>query len=338
MLKKVTSSDINIFTQQLKSLIKSKVGLLPALNILYEETPKESMRDIIHDLYDAVAKGRMFSESLEQHPRLFSSLYVSIIKAGENAGHLEDALNQISVFISSQEELKMKVRVALAYPLFMFLMGVITILILFSFVIPRLGMIFSDFGGALPLPTKLLLGGGRLFSNLWFWLVVAIVGILSFRFIDLSRVKMRIPVWGKIIKQEAIARFSRSLSLLLNGGVSIFEALKIAAPSLDNYQMIEEIKQAREKVVAGSSLTNAMKDLHSFPPYFRRMISVGEKGSKLEGVLVELADNYERQVEIGLKMVTSLIEPVIILILGLVLGVIIIAMLLPIFQMNLLAR
>lgn len=337
-MKKITSNDISIFTQQLKSLIKSKVELLPALNILYEQTSKESMREVIHNLYDAVAKGRMLSQSLEQHPQFFSSLYVSIIKAGESVGHLEESLEQMNAFLLSQEELKRRVQAALAYPIFMFLMGVITILILFSFVIPRLGVIFSDFGGALPLSTKILLSWGEFFSSAWFWIIIATVSILCFRFVNFSQLKIRIPVWGKIIKNGAIARFSRSLALLLRGGVSVFEALRIAAPSLDNYRMIEEINGARKKVISGSSLTNIMQDLHSFPAYFRRMISVGEKGGKLEGVLIELADNYERQVEISLKMVTSLIEPVIILILGLVLGAVIIAMLMPIFQMNLLAR
>ncbi len=348
MQRKIKSADISLFTQQLKSLIKSKVKLLPALNILYEQTNKGAMKEVIHKLYDAVAKGKMFSQSLGEYPHLFPPLYVSIIKTGESVGRLEEALIQISAFMSSQEELKRKIQAALAYPIFMFLMGVVTILVLFTFVIPRLGVIFTDFGENLPLPTKILLQGGKIFSNVWFWVILAVIGLLGFFSFSrrenpqssatIKQLKMNLPFLGKIMKNEALARFARSLVLLLNGGVSVFEALKVAAPSLDNYQMIKEIEQAREKVISGLSLSDAMHNLRSFPPYFKRMVSVGEKSENLQEVLEELANGYSQQVEIDLKMATSLIEPAIILVLGLILGAVIIAMLLPIFQMNLLAR
>jgi len=337
-MRKLSLADINTFTQQLRSLIRSKVELLPALNILYEHTSKQEMRKVVYSLYEDVAKGRMLSESLSRFPQYFSPLYISIIRAGENAGQLEEALNQISAFLSSSEDLRRKIQTALLYPAFMLVMGVITLLVLFNFVVPRLNIIFKDFGQNLPLPTKILLRSSDFFRSIWFWLLVAGAGILVFRFTDLSSFKMRLPIFGRVLREGAIARFSRSFSLLLRGGVSIFDGLRIASPSLDDKQMVKEVEKVCEKVISGSSLSDSISCLSSFPAYFKRMLVVGEKGGRLEEVLNELAEDYERRVEAGFKMITSLIEPIIILILGIILGGIIIAMLLPIFEMSMLAK
>lgn len=344
--RRISGRDITIFTQKLYSLIKARVELLSSLNILYEQADNVRLKEVIRNLRDGIKDGQTFSETLSRYPNIFSPLYMSIIESGESSGRLDEALKQISEFMERGEELRMKVRSALAYPLLMIIVGIATIFVLVSFVIPRLSFIFADLGQAMPLPTRILLKVSDFFGQGWSWIVgiIILIGLVSYwrrqtsrERILLARLKLHFPILGKIIRNQAIAHFSRTLSLLLRSGIPLFRALQVAIPTLNNPIMMQELVKVRQEVIKGSTFSTSMENLSSFPKFFTRMISVGEKGGRLEEVLSEVANAYTREVEASLKIATSLLEPLTILVLGLILGAIVMAMLLPIFQISLVA-
>jgi len=344
--KKLGLKELNIFTQQLKTLIRSKVELLFSLSILYKQADKPTLKQIILDLHNTVKDGKTFSESLSKHPEFFPLLYVNIIKSGETSGRLDEALAQLSEFLEKEQDLKMKIRTALAYPLVMVIVGIATIFVLFSFVIPRLMGIFADFSAVLPLPTRILLKISNFMHQGWYWILGFII-LMSFfmhrhrrssqnRGLDL--LKMHLPILGELIRKQAIARFSRTLALLLHSGVPVLQSLSIAIPTLENKIFIQQLEAVHKEVLAGSTLAKSLEKVAFIPPFIIQMITVGEEGGRLQEVLTEIAYSYTQESESILKIITSLIEPLVILCLGSVLGLIIMAMLLPIFQINMLIR
>lgn len=345
-IKKLGLKELLVFTQQLKTLIRSKVELLSSLNILYKQADNPALKQVILDLHNTVKDGKTFSEGLSKYPAFFPQLYVNIIKAGEASGRLDEVLAQISGFLQEERDLKMKVTTALAYPAMMILVGVGTIFVLFSFVIPRLVGIFEDFQSILPLPTRILLAISN-FMQAWWWAII-VLGILSFflyrrqkgvaagRAIDFF--KTRIPLFGELIRKQAIARFAHTLGLLLHSGIPVHQALEIATPTLENKVFIQQLKPVYKDVLSGSTLAGSLKKVSFIPAFIIQMITVGEEGGRLEEVLAEITSAYNQETDTILKVVTSLLEPLVILCLGLVLGLIIMGMLLPIFQINMLVR
>lgn len=345
-IKKLGPKELNIFTQQLKTLIRAKVELLSCLNILYKQSDNPALKQVILDLHKTVKDGKTFSEALAKYPNFFPALYVNIIKAGEASGRLDEVLGQISDFLVKEQDLRMKVQTALAYPLMMILVGVGTIFVLFSFVIPRLIGIFDDFQAVLPLPTRILLAVSNFMQRGWPWIIGFSVLFIFFfrrqktaagnRIID--SLKVRIPILGELTRKQAISRFSHTLALLLHSGIPVYQSLLIAIPTLENKIFIKQLEGVHKEVLAGSTLSSSLKKVPFIPPFIIQMITVGEEGGRLEEVLNEITLAYTQESETILKIITSLIEPLVILCLGLILGLIIMGMLLPIFQINMLIR
>ncbi|OGX17023.1 MAG: hypothetical protein A3K83_02840 [Omnitrophica WOR_2 bacterium RBG_13_44_8b] len=343
--RKLGSGELGIFTQQLRTLIKSRVELLTSLNILHRQSDNQALREVILDLRNTVKDGQTFSFGLSKYPKFFPSLYVNIIKAGETSGRLDESLSELSEFLEKEQEFRMKVRSALAYPLLMIIVGLGTIFVLFSFIIPRLLGIFADFQGTLPLPTRILLAISNFMHRYWVFIVVIFVLIILFfqkqrtsKAATLDAIKIRLPIIGELIRKQSVARFSHTLSLLLHSGIPVFQALSIAIPTLENKIYIRELEDAYKDVLAGATLANSFKKTTFLPPFIIQMITVGEEGGRLEDVLNEINASYTRETETILKIITSLIEPLVILSLGLILGLVIIAILLPVFQLNMLIR
>jgi type II secretory pathway component PulF len=339
--------DLNVFTSQLKSLLRARVDLLKSLSILYAQSDKEKLKVIVLDLHSRVKNGATFSDALSQHAYFFPNLYINLIKSGEASGRLDDVLAELDNFLSKEEEFKMHVRTAMAYPILMVSVGVCVIFVLFSYVIPKLSSIFADFEYELPLPTRVMLSVSDFFKSYWWGILLAVFAFIGIIVrmsgspggkAKLDWVKLHIPIVGDLSLKQSLARFCMTLSLLIRSGLPVFQALKVAIPTLENAVFIKDLEVVRKEVMEGSTLAGSMKKVAFFPPFLVQMMFVGEEGGKLEGVLTEVANIYTQETDAKLKVVTSLLEPMIILVLGLILGGIVLAMLLPIFQINLLIK
>lgn len=345
--RRLTVKDLNVFTSQLKSLMKARVDLLKALSILYSQADKARLKNLIFDIHSTIKNGATFSDALSHHRDFFPTIYVNLIKTGEASGRLDEVLEELDLYLSKEEEFKMHVRTAMAYPTLMVLVGVCVIFVLFSFVIPKLSAIFTDFDYQLPLPTQIMLSVSEFFRTSWWMILLAIAAAVGVLF-QMSRseagrakldwLKLRIPIVGGLVLKQSLSRFCRTLSLLIRSGLPVFQALNVAIPTLENAVYIKELDVVKKDVLEGSALASSMKKVLFFPPFLIQMVSVGEEGGKLDGVLSEVANIYTQETDARLKVITSLLEPMIILILGVILGGIVLAMLLPIFQINMLVK
>ncbi len=344
---RLSRKDLNIFTGQLKSLLRARVDLLKALSIIYGQAHKEKFKGLVLDLHSRVKNGATFSDALQKHRDFFPSLYVNLIKSGEASGRLDEVLEELDDFLSREEEFRMHIRTAMAYPILMISVGICVIFVLFSYVIPKLSTIFADFEYQLPFATQVMLSTSDFFKAWWWAILLGIFAVVFIVFqmslnprgkVKLDWLKLHIPVAGDLALKQSLARFCRTLSLLVRSGLPVFQALSVAIPTLENAVFVKDLEIVRKEVLEGSSLASSMKKVAFFPPFLIQMLSVGEEGGRLEGVLNEVANIYTQETDATLKIITSLMEPVIILVLGLILGGIVLAMLLPIFQINLLIR
>ena len=335
------------FTRQLSNLLDSGLTMLNALSILIEQTENLYFRQVITNVRDDIRDGSTFSSALLKYPKVFSNLYVNMVSSGEISGSLEDVLKRLSDFMEKDEENISKVRSSMAYPALMAVVGLITIFILLTFVAPRLTAIFVDLGQALPLPTKILIWISSFLAMFWPIIIIGIVfGVIAFAKWSktkegktiLDSLKIKIPLIGVFIQKVEIARFSRTLATLIGNGVPVIQALSTASNTVDNIPIKQDMEQARKDVVEGAPLSAGIKRSKNFPSMVTNMIAVGEESGTLERSLFKIADSYDVEIDRTIKTITSLLEPGLILFMGLIVGFIVIAMLLPIFQLNLMVR
>ena len=345
--ERIKTKDLANFTRQLSELLDSDLPLFNALNLLEKQIGPPRLKAVIKNITDNIKDGKTFSESLGDYPHIFSNLYISLVRSGEAGGMLNEVMDHISDFLEKQEDIKSKIFAALIYPMLMVVVGIVTIFILMTFVIPKLANMFIEMGEILPLPTRMLIRFSDSVRSYWILFVIFAGGLVFFirksksnriakKRID--RFKLRLPVIGRLIKNADLARFSRTLSTLLKNGVPILDSLKITSDIIDNEITKEGILCIYADVKAGSSLTAAMKKSTSFSPSMINMTLVGEESGFLDKVLLKVAKNYEVEIDRAVKMMSALLEPVIILIIGLVVGFIVISMLLPVFQISLTAQ
>lgn len=332
---------IALFTQKLYNLTKSNVELLTALILLEQDSKDRFEKQLLGSIIKNVKDGLPLSECLGRNPDCFSSMYVDLIRAGEGSGQLKDSLAQLVAYLKRLEGLKLRIQQALAYPIFMVFVGGLTIFVMLSFIFPRLAGMFDDFQAALPLPTQILLSTSDFFKSYWMFIAFALAGCFAAlkqlykkNKAFFSFLRYRLPMIGKIVYKQSAANFSNSLSVLLKSGVSLLTALGIAAPIIGNPRYVSQLKEAAEAIKSGASFSQALERFKIFPDFFVQMIKVGEAGGRLDSVLADIAASYEEEIESDLKIISSLIEPVIILLLGLVIGGMVMAMLLPIFSIN----
>ena len=330
-----------LFTQKLYNLSKSRVELLSALRLLQQGANDNTERALLDDIIKNIKEGMTFSQCISRYPQYFSSLYVNIIRTGESSGQLKDALGQILTRLERFEQLRAKVRQALAYPIFMIAVGVVTIFVMLTFILPRLASMFEDFQASLPLPTVILLSAANFLKRYWLFIIILFVVLMSLlqkKRSDgssvISRLKYRFPLVKRLIYKQSIANFSTSTALLLKSGVTLLSALAITAPIIGNPEHIKQLDGVSHDIKDGSSFSQALSKVKIFPDFFVQMIKVGEEGGRLDSVLEDIASSYEQEIEGDLKIISSLLEPAIILVLGLVIGGIVMAVLLPIFNIN----
>jgi type II secretory pathway component PulF len=334
-----SSKQLTLFTQKLHNLIKSQVELITALRLIEQASDNLAEKTILENTIKNIKEGITFSQSLSRYPRCFPVVYINIIRAGESSGRLKDSLAQLLNYLRRIEGLRSKVKQAIAYPTFMIIVGAAMIFIMLTFILPRLASVFEDFQASLPLPTVILLGISHHLRAHWIlysiFIVFVIIGLKKFLKTELFiKVKYRIPLVRNLIYKQTVADFSTSVSLLLKSGLTLLSAIEVAAPIISNPVYIKQLEQVRQDIKDGISFSKSLVKYKVFPDFFIQMIKVGEESGRLDEVLEDISESYQQQIEEDLKIVTSLLEPAIILVLGLIIGGMVIAMLLPIFTIN----
>lgn len=346
-LRKISGKDIVLFTRQLSNLIESGVNIVNGLSIIANQIPNKYLKAVLNDVSAKIKDGKSLSESLAAHPRLFSNFYNAMILSGEAGGNLEQSLKNLADFLEKDDDFKNSIRASLIYPAFIFSVGTLTVIVLLSFVIPRLVTLFTDMGQMLPLPTRILIGVSALFQNyLWFILTVIFIGIFLWQRlyqkpqsrITLDKLKLKVPVWSTVILKTDINCLMRSLSLLISSGIPLVSALNISSSLVENQILRSEVKKFKDEITNGLSLSRCLKGSKLFPAFVTNIVAIGEESGNLEKSLSRIADTYQRDVDRTLKTLAQLLEPAIILVMGLVVGFIVLSMLLPIFQINLIVR
>ncbi len=340
---RVSTQDIALVTQQLAVLLRSGIPLVEALTAMIDQLEHEELRAAFTDTRDKVNEGTSFNDALKNHPKFFPKLYVNMVAAGEASGNLEAVLQRLADFLESQAKLKAKVTAALAYPAFMAVASLLIIGVMMTVVVPKVTAIFQSFDQALPWYTELLIGTSHFVGNFW-WLIIALTvgGIYGFRrwkATEEGRKKwdkfvLKIPLFGKLLLMVAVSRFARTLATLLSSGVPVLQAMEITRNIIGNTELMRVIEDARTSVREGEGLAKPLKASKVFPPIVTHMIAIGERSGQLEEMLEHVARAYDQQVDVRVQAITSLIEPVIILVMGGTSGFIAFSILMPLLQMN----
>jgi type IV pilus assembly protein PilC len=339
----VKLGELVLFSRQMATMIDAGIPLVQALEIISEQIENKSFRAITTDVKKDVASGMGFNEALAKHPRAFSPLFVNMIKAGESSGALDSIMDRLAQYLEKTDSLIRKVRSAMIYPAVVSFMALVITLILMMKVVPVFKSIFEDFGSELPGPTLVLVTlSDFLIAHFVEWFIVSFIGFVFLgRFIRtekgrwmMDRFKLKMPIFGIIMRKVAVSKFSRTLATLVKSGVPILTALEIVGKTANNKVIEQAVEKVRGSIREGENITTPLARSKVFPPLVVRMISVGEQTGELEKMLTKIADFYDDQVDAAVSGITSLIEPLIIAFLGTVVGGIVICMFLPIFKIS----
>jgi type IV pilus assembly protein PilC len=342
----VKETDLVLFTRQLSTMIEAGISLVQAMTALYDQCdPKRqrNLRHVISDVTTRVQGGESFNESIAKHPRVFDRLFVSMVKAGEHGGLLAEILDRLAGFLEASARLRKKVKSAMTYPVIVICIAFAITTFLLVKVVPIFAEIFKDFGAKLPGPTQFLIDVSEFIRSEWYFLAAIIGGTIfgiraflrSTRGRQLSdRWKLKLPVFGPLIHKICMSRFSRTFAQLIRSGVPILEVLDIVGGSSGNHVVETSLKGVAEDVERGDNLSVALSKRPIFPPMMLRMVSAGEATGKIDTMLEKMADFWDEEIEAMLDALTSLIEPFLIVFLGVIVGGIVIAMFLPIFKLN----
>ena len=340
---RVRPQDIAVLTRQLATLLRAGIPLAECLSALAEQATSEKLTRALADVRTRVNEGTSLGDALELHPKFFGELYVNMVRAGETAGNLEQVLSRLADFMDGQVRLRSKVSSALMYPLVMAFVGVGITTMLMVVVVPKITMIFADMGKSLPWNTELLIFVSNLTGNYW-WLLMMIGAGAWWGFgrykasprgrARLDYVVLRMWVVGPLVRMVAISRFARTLGTMLNAGVPLLRTMEIVRPILGNKVLVGVIDKAKAAIREGEGVAEPLARSGQFPPMVTRMIAVGERSGQLEGMLETVADAYETEVELRLQRLTTLMEPMMILLMGGIVGFIVLSILLPILDMN----
>jgi general secretion pathway protein F len=341
--RKVKPADVALFTRQMADLMRAGVPLNRALHTLAAQTTNLTLSEIISEIEKQVSGGTTLHEALGRFPKIFSGLYLSMVRAGETGGFLEDVLHRLALFIEKDQELRSRISSAMAYPILLIVIGTFAITFLMVFFIPRFSEIFKRMGDSLPLPTQIVMAVSYFLRDYWMFAAAGVVALIfgwarvvgssrGRRMID--RLKIRVPLFGEIVKKNAVSRFTRTLGTLLKSGVSILNALEISKSAMANVVLMEDIDEASAGVKQGKGLAEILRGSRYFPAMVIDMIAVGEEGGNLDEVLINVADSYDVQVERAVRVFVALFEPALLLVMATLVGFIVIAMLLPVFTLS----
>ncbi len=343
MFDRVRPQDVAVVTRQLATLIRAGIPLAESLGALMEQATSDRLKRCMAEVRTAVNEGTSLADALGEHPKIFGDLYVNMVRAGEAAGNLDDVLGRLADFLDGQVKLKGKVQGAMVYPIVMALVGIAITAMLMVVVVPKITEIFADMGRALPWNTQLLVWLSGITGSYW-WLIIILSGLGWWGFRRWKKSEKGKPVWdafllrlwlvGPLVRMIAVGRFARILGTLLHGGVPLLQALEIVKFLLGNEVLIRVVDEARVAIREGESIAAPLEKSGHFPPLVTRMIAVGERSGHLEEMLENVAQAYETEVELKLSRLTTLMEPLLILSMGGVVGFIVFSILMPILEMN----
>jgi general secretion pathway protein F len=343
VFERVKSVEIHIFTRQLATLLGAGIPLVSALSSLLAQTVNPALQKVLAQIKDSVNEGNTLTNSLAKHPKLFSNIYINMVRAGEASGSLDIVLEKLADFGEKQRTLQGRMKAALVYPVFMAVIGSGILFILITYIVPNITKVFADMERVLPLPTRLLIQLSDFLRSSWWLVLLLMIGALfSLRlFIQSARgrriwdlLKLKLPIIGLVNQKIILARFGSTLASLLSSSVPLVTSMQIVQSIVNNSLIAEVIEEAIEKIRKGKSMANALGSSPWFPPIFVQMISVGEQSGNLEPMLIKISEAYEREVDTAIMGMTSLIEPIMIAAMGAAVGFVVLSILLPIFEMN----
>ncbi len=347
LLKRVKAGEISIATRQLATLLGAGVPLVASLEGLVSQITNPALKKIMAEIKRSVNEGNSLAFALADYPRVFSGVYVNMVRAGEASGSLDVVLDRLADLGEHQHALRGRFKAALAYPVFMFFVGTLVLFFLITFVIPKITPVFEEMHQTLPVPTVLLINASNFLKSFW-WaiLIAAVIGAIALVRLKKTpkgqyvwdEAKLRMPIFGPVNRKIALARFARTLGSLLQGGVPLISAMQIVRNVANNVLIADVIDVAIEEIQAGKDLAGPLGQSRWFPSIVIQMIAVGEQTGELETMLDKIADTYERDVAAHIMAMTSMLEPVMILIMGLIVLFIVVSILLPIFEMNQMIR
>jgi type IV pilus assembly protein PilC len=339
---KISMRDIVIFTRQFSTMINAGLPLVQALDILAKQSENKSLKDVTLAVVFDVESGHTVADALRKHPKAFSDLYVNMVAAGEAGGILDTILMRLATFMEKNDALVRKVKGAMIYPGVIMSVAAIAIVVLLIFVIPTFEKMFASVGLALPLPTRVVIGMSKFLQGYWYVCIGAVYGgfFLFKRYyatndgkLVIDRLMLKAPVLGDVLRKSSVSRFTRTLGTLIGSGVSILEGLEITAKTAGNRVISDAIMESRASIAGGETIAAPLQKSQVFPPMVISMIAVGEQTGGLDEMLSKIADFYDEEVDAAVSGLLSMMEPLMIVFLGVVVGGMVVAMYLPIFDM-----
>ena len=340
---KVKGKDVVIFTRQFATMIDSGLPLVQALDILAKQCENKAFKRVLAGTKEHVETGGTLADGMNKYPEAFDTLFVNMVQAGESGGILDIILERLSIHMEKAMKLKREIKTAMIYPAVVVSAAAIVTSVLLLFVIPTFAELFSDFGSSLPLPTQMVINLSNFFLGNWFFIFGGL-GALGYSFVRFAKqergkevlhpIFLKLPVFGNIIKKVAVARFTRTLGTMISSGVPILEALNICARTAGNKVVERDVLRARISISEGKSMVEPLSESVVFPQMVIQMIGVGESTGALDAMLQKIADFYEDEVDNAVGAMKQMIEPIMILVLGVIIGALVIAMYLPIFKMG----
>jgi type IV pilus assembly protein PilC len=339
---KIKTRDIVIFTRQFATMINAGLPLVQALDILSKQSENKTLKEVTRQVVYDVESGHTVADALGKHPKAFSELYVNMVAAGEAGGILDTILGRLAIFMEKNDALVRKVKGAMIYPGVIISVAVIAITVLLVFVIPTFEQMFASVNLTLPLPTRVVIGMSRFLTSYWWAVLATLIGgvFMLKRYyatpsgkLAIDRMMLRLPVLGDVIRKSSVSRFTRTLGTLISSGVSILDGLEITAKTAGNRVIHDAIMASRSSIAGGDTIAAPLAKSEVFPPMVISMIAVGEQTGGLDEMLSKIADFYDEEVDAAVSALLSLLEPMMIVFLGVVVGGMVVAMYLPIFDM-----
>ena len=338
----VKTRDVVIFTRQFATMINAGLPLVQALDILAQQTENKVLADVTRQVVYDVESGQTLADALRKHPKAFSDLYVNMVAAGEAGGILDTILQRLAEFLEKNDAIIRKVKGAMVYPGVIMTVAVVAVAVLLIFVIPTFQTMFASVALELPLPTRIVIGMSKILTSYW-WAILGVIGLTIFGInryyktptgrLQIDSLLLKFPVLGDVLRKSAVSRFTRTLGTLVSSGVSILDGLEITARTAGNMVIHNAVMESRQSIAGGDTIAAPLQRSKVFPPMVISMIAVGEQTGGLDEMLSKIADFYDEEVDAAVSTLLSLMEPVMIVVLGVIVGGMVVAMYLPIFDM-----
>lgn len=340
--KRIKTKEIVIFTRQFSTMISAGLPLVQCLEILSTQQPNPTFKKVLTQIKQDVEGGSTFADALGKHPKVFDSLFVNLVSAGEIGGVLDTVLNRLAVYLEKNENLKNKIKSAMTYPIIVLCVAFGVVAVLMIFVIPTFQDLFSQFGSALPGPTQLIVNLSHAFRSYWYVLIgIIVLLVICLKWVRkqekgryyTDKMALQLPIFGPLLKKVAVAKFTRTLGTMISSGVPIMDGLDITSKTAGNVIVENAIRAVRSAISEGKSMSEPLEQTGIFPGMVVQMISVGEATGAMDQMLAKIADFYDEEVDVAVEALTSALEPMLMVFLGGIIGFVVVAMYLPIFKM-----